>query len=300
MKVSEILGGSDGTLFSLEVFPPKVAYSVGDMTFQQHMSNIFDTVEHLKKYDPAFVSVTYNPEGKTRATSIPIAAIIKQRFGIEAVAHLTCIATPRDELRRTLDVLDYFDIDNILALQGDRPDGHVHASDCMNFASELVGEIRRHSHDFCIGVAGYPEGHPVCLDEDGCRDLATDLENLKFKVDQGADFCISQLFMDNGLFFDYVDRARKLGIDVPIIPGIMPVISKNVISIVKSLCGASIPEPLERRIADNIDDPAEVRAIGIEHAVEQCRGLMDRVPCIHFYTMDMWEPVEQIIDGLDR
>ncbi len=298
MKVSQILDGSDGTLFSLEVFPPKVAYSAEGMTFQQHMSNIFDTVEHLRKYDPAFVSVTYNPEGKTRATSIPVAAIIKQRFEIEAVAHLTCIATPRDELRRTLDVLDYFDIDNILALQGDRPDGYVHSSDCMNFASELVSEIRRHSHDFCIGVAGYPEGHQECM-ADGCRDLETDLSNFKYKVDQGADFCISQLFMDNDLFFDYVERARATGVEVPMIPGIMPVISRSVIGIVKSLCGASIPEALERRMDDNIDDPAEVRAIGIEHAIEQCRGLMDKVPCIHFYTMDMWEPVEEIIEGLD-
>ncbi|MCI0497542.1 MAG: methylenetetrahydrofolate reductase, partial [Thermoplasmata archaeon] len=171
MKVSEILENADRTLVSLEVFPPKVAHTPGGPTIQQHLSNIFDTVERLSRFEPAFVSVTYNPEGKTRATSIPVAAIIKQRFGIESVAHLTCIATPREDLRRTLDVLDYFDIDNILALKGDRPVDHVHDPSCMTYASELVTEVRRHGHDFCIGVAGYPEGHPECTGEDGRRDL---------------------------------------------------------------------------------------------------------------------------------
>lgn len=298
MKVSDILKAAEGPLISLEVFPPKVTYTPEGPTIQQHLSNIFDTVEHLGRYEPAFISVTYNPEGKTKATSIPVAAIIKQRFGIESVAHLTCIATPRDDLVRTLNVLDYFDIDNVLALQGDRPEGHVHDPSCLRYASELVAEIRRHSHDFCIGVAAYPEGHPVCVDGEGRRDLDRDVVHFRHKVDQGADFAITQLFLDNGHFHRYVARVRAAGVHIPIIPGIMPVINRNILGIVQRLCGASVPDGLARRIEDLRDDPAEVMEIGIDHAVRQCKNLVDRVPCIHFYTMDMWEPVERIIEGL--
>ncbi len=301
MKVSDILANADETLFSIEVFPPKVAYSKGSTPIQQHLSNIFETVEHLSKYDPAFVSVTYNPEGETRATSIPLAAIFKQRYGIESVAHLTCIATPRSEVAKTLDVLDYFDIDNILALRGDRPECGIPAmaeGECMEYAYELVEEINNHDHDFCIGVAGYPEGHPECLGEDSCRDIDGDLENFIHKVDKGVGFSITQLFLDNDHFFEYVARVRSAGVEIPIIPGIMPVINMSIIDIVEGLCGAAIPDDLRRRLVDNAEDPDEIRAIGIDHAIDQCKGLMGKVPCIHFYTMDMWRPVEAIIEAI--
>lgn len=298
MHVSDILDLAEGTRFSIEVYPPKTTGTSDDPSLQKHLSAIFDTVENLMKFDPAFISVTYNPEGKTRATSIPIAAIIKQRFGLESVAHLTCISMRADDLRRTLDVLEYFEIDNILALRGDKPTGYAPLPGGLEHASDLVGEIIRHDHGFCIGVAGYPEGHPECLNGGGERDLVYDLSNFRHKVMKGAHFSISQLFMENHLYFDFINRARAQGIDVPILPGIMPITDHLTLGIVRGLCGASIPPSLEQRVENNRDDPEEVMEIGIDQAVRQCKGLMDRVPCIHFYTMDKWQPTERIINEL--
>jgi len=297
MNVSKILGSAEETLLSLEVYPPKTAPTSHGPSIQKQLSNIFETVEHLMKYEPAFVSVTYNPEGGTKATSIPLAAILKQRFPIESVAHLTSIAMPRGELRRTLEVIDYFDIDNILALRGDRPRNFTPSPDGLMYASELVAAIREHKRDFCIGVAGYPEGHPECTFESGERDLERDLGHFKDKVSLGADFAITQLFLENQHYFDYVGRTRRMGMDIPILPGIMPIVNHNTLAIVTKLCGATIPVSLERKMNNNKDDPEELFAIGVDHAIKQCKGLLDRVPCIHFYTMDRWEPVETIIEG---
>lgn len=299
MFVSDILSSSDGTRFSLEVYPPKVvAGSPDDPSIQQHLSAIFDTVEHLLQYDPAFVSVTYNPEGKTRATSIPIAAIIKQRFKVESVAHLTCIATPRSEIAQTLDVLRYFNIENVLALRGDRPETADASCDGLDFASDLVKEITAHDHEFCIGVAGYPEGHPECLTNDSERDISRDLENFRSKIDQGATFAISQLFLENDPYFEFLFRAKKAGIDIPILPGIMAMTDLETIGIITGLCGASVPEHLRRKYESAKEDPSEMLEIGIDNAIQQCKGLMDKVPCIHFYTMDKWEPTQRIIESL--
>lgn len=298
MKVNEILEMSERTRFSLEVYPPKVVASGGGPPIQQQLSDIFETIEHLMRYDPAFVSVTYNPEGKTKATSIPLAAIIKQRFKVETVAHLTCIATARTDLAKTLDVLHYFDIENILALRGDRPKDFHPPEDKMEYACDIVSEIVEHEHDFCIGVAGYPEGHPECVGLYGDRDKAEDLKNFKNKVDKGAGFSITQLFLDNDAFFDFADRAKRTGMTIPVLPGIMPVINYDVVKIVEGLCGASIPQAMKKRLDDNKDDPKEIMEIGIEHSIQQCKGLMGKVPCIHFYTMDVWKPIERIIEGL--
>jgi methylenetetrahydrofolate reductase (NADPH) len=298
MDVASLLKQGKITRFSLETYPPKTSSGKGEPTLQEHLSKIFDTVEHLLPYKPLFVSVTYNPEGKTKSTSIPIASIIKQRFGIEALAHLTSLGIPRDEIPRTLDVLDYFDIHNVLALRGDLPKNRECEAGAMIHASDMVALIRKHRKDFCIAVAAYPEGHPECVDEKGARDLKKDLSYLKAKVERGAGFAITQLFMDNSKFFDFVDRAQKAGIDIPIIPGIMPLINYRNIRIVKSMTGATIPDSLVNKIECKKDDPAEIIEIGIEHAISQCKGLMDRVPCIHFYAMNMWEPTERIIKAL--
>jgi methylenetetrahydrofolate reductase (NADPH) len=298
MFVSDILKAADETRFSIEVYPPKTIPNPDEPSIQNHISAIFDTVEHLMKYDPIFISVTYNPAGKTKTTSIPIAAIIKQRFKVESVAHLTCIAMPPDELQRTLNVLEYFDIQNILALRGDIPEGVSSLPQGLQFASELVEAIGDRDHPFCIGVAGYPEGHPECVAEDGGRDLQKDLMNFQTKVGNGASFGITQLFLDNTFYFDYLNRVKKAGIDIPILPGIMPVTDTVTLDIVQKLCGASVPSSMKLKINNALDDPEEVKEIGIEQAVQQCKGLMDKVPCIHFYTMDKWEPVERILDQL--
>jgi methylenetetrahydrofolate reductase (NADPH) len=250
------------------------------------------------KYDPAFVSVTYNTDNLTKATSIPIAAIIKERFKIETVAHLTCINTPINELTRTFDVLEYFNIKNILALRGDLQTECGPGPNCLRYASDLVKEIQDRGLDISIGVASYPEGHPECVTENGERNLEMDRKILKLKIDQGADFSITQLFMDNSTFFNMTEHMKKARVRIPIIPGIMPIISKSNLKVVKNLTGAMVPNILVERIQNNIDDTDEVFEIGVEHAVGQCKELMDRVPCIHFYTMDTWEATDRIIREL--
>ncbi|MGA1821408.1 MAG: methylenetetrahydrofolate reductase [Thermoplasmatota archaeon] len=297
MRIDEILDQSDGTRFSLEVFPPKARAKQG-MKLQQRLSNIFDTIEILMRYDPAFVSVTYNTDNLTKATSIPLAAIIKERFKIETVAHLTCINTPLRELEKTFDVLEYFNISNILALRGDLQPQCPVDSECLRYASDLVRETRSRELGLSIGVACYPEGHPDCINEKGERDLGADRRNLINKINMGADFAITQLFLDNGVFFNMTDHLRKAGVDIPIIPGIMPIINRSNLKVVRNLTGASIPDSLSNRIRDNITDPEEVFEIGVEHAVRQCKELMDNVPSIHFYTMDTWEATDRIIREL--
>ena len=297
MKVSDILNGSEKTRFSLEVYPPKVA-AEENTPIQFQLSKIFETVERLLKYTPAFVSVTYNPEGKTKETSILLAAIIKQRFKVETVAHLTCIATSREYLSKTLDIIDYFDIKNILALRGDIPKDFTPSNNELIYASNLVEEIVRHKGNTGIGVACYPEGHVECLNQDGERDLDRDLFNFKLKVEKGADFAITQLFFENRLYFDFVGKARKIGIDVPIIPGIFPIFNYRNIQVITQLSGASIPKSLKMKIEKNREDPLEIKSIGIDYAVKQCKELIDNVSCIHFYTMDKWESVEAIIKAL--
>jgi methylenetetrahydrofolate reductase (NADPH) len=298
MDVVTLLQESKGTRFSLETYPPKTQKEKCGPSVQEHLSRIFDTVEHLLPYRPLFVSVTYNPQGKTKATSIPIASIIKQRFGIEALAHLTSIGTPRDEVPRTLDVLDYFDIQNVLALRGDLSPGMAVDPGSMCHAADMVSVIKKHRKDFCVGVACYPEGHPECRDELGERDLARDMAFFRAKVDRGAGFAITQLFLDNSRYFGFVQRARQSGIGIPIVPGIMPIVSYRNLRIVRDLCGVTVPSGLLQRLENCRDDGAEVMELGIEHAILQCKGLMDKAPCIHFYAMNMWEPAERIMKAL--
>jgi methylenetetrahydrofolate reductase (NADPH) len=294
MKVSDILNDSEKTRFSLEIYPPKVV-TIEKTPFQFQLSKIFETIERLQKYNPAFVSVTYNPEGKTKETSIPLAAIIRQKFKVETVAHLTCIATTKKDLSKTLNVIDYFGIKNILALRGDIPKGFKSDNNELLYASDLVEEIIKHNNNTGIGVACYPEGHVECLNQKGERDLDRDLLNFKLKVEKGADFAITQLFFENKFYFDFVDKTRKIGIDVPVIPGIFPIFNYRNIQAIAHLSGVSLPKSLRNKIGKNMEDPLEIKIIGIEHAVRQCKELIDKVPCIHFYTMDKSESVEAII-----
>jgi methylenetetrahydrofolate reductase (NADPH) len=258
--------------FSFEFFPPKNSEG-----FEQ----LFTTIGQLKSCQPSYVSVTFGAGGSTRAQTIELVGRIKREIGLESMAHLTCVGSSKEELRSILDTLQENGIHNILALRGDPPQGQEKFTKAENgfaYANELVEFIRKH-YDFCVGVAGYPEGHVECPDKN------VDLENLKKKVDAGADFIVTQLFFDNRFYFDFVERALTAGIKIPIIPGIMPVLNVKQTQRFTKMCGSTIPETLMKQLESFQDEPDTVRKIGIEHATVQCELLLQQeAPGIHFYT----------------
>ena len=285
MKISEILKRVCPA-FSFEFFPPK-----DDDGFDK----LFQTIDQLKRRPPAFVSMTYGAGGSTRAKTIDLVGRIKDEIGLESMAHLTCVGHSTDEIRSVLGDLRDRGVDNVLALRGDPPQGRtdfVKPQNGFGHASELVRFIRE-NFSFCIGVAGYPEGHVECPDK------MLDLEHLKRKVEAGADFIVTQLFFDNRFYFDFVDRLRGMGIDIPIIPGIMPILSLNQIKRFTKMCGATIPEDLVSRLESVQDDPEAVRQIGIKHATAQCeRLLLEGAPGIHFYTLNRSRATLSVLEHL--
>jgi len=286
MRISSLFG-EPRPVFSFEFFPPKSP--AGETA-------LLAAVERLRLLEPSFVSVTYGAGGSTRQKTVDIVTRIKRDFGIEAMAHLTCVGHSRDELRGILDHLRDSGVENILALRGDPPRGEtrfVPAANGFAYASELTAFIRAGS-DFCVGGACYPEGHTEC------RDLEQGVRHLRAKVDAGAEFLITQLFYDNTDYFAFLERARGAGITVPILPGIMPITDGPQIQRIAQLCGARIPEPLRGNLlaAAGTD---EAERIGVEWAVRQCRALLaGGAPGIHFYTLNKSPATAAILAELRR
>ncbi|MGC4063717.1 MAG: methylenetetrahydrofolate reductase [NAD(P)H] [Polyangiaceae bacterium] len=260
---------------SFEFFPPKDEAGV---------EQLFRTVAELTEQTPAYVSVTYGAGGSTRRLTVDLVRRIKAETGIEAMAHLTCVGMTKDELAQVLEQLAEAKIDNILALRGDPPKGSsefVAPKGGFVHAEELVAYIRERFPEICIGVAGYPERHPEA------KDFASDLLALKGKCDAGADFVVTQLFFDDRDFLAYVERARALGIEAPIVPGIMPITNVSQIKRFTAMCGAHVPARLLAQLEAVQDNPDAVRAMGVAHAVEQCERLLrSGVPAIHLYTLN--------------
>lgn len=271
--------------FSFEFFPPKT---------EEGMERLFATVAALKAHDPTYVSVTYGAGGSTRRLTVELVGRIKREAGIETMAHLTCVGATREEIRQVLDELRGRGIENVLALRGDPPKGErVFAAPEGGFAhaSELV-EFIRSRYSFTLAAACYPEKHLEA------PDLETDLRHLKHKVDAGVDFLITQLFYDNADYFSFVRRARAIGIDRPIVPGIMPIENVAQIKRITAMCGAKIPPQLLGRL-EAAPSEAEARAIGIAHATDQCRALLAAdAPGIHFYTLNRSRATVEILDAI--
>lgn len=272
--------------FSFEFFPPKT-----DEAFDA----LVDTIRELQKLHPTFVSVTHGAGGSTGRRTIDVVAKAKGELGQESMAHLTCVGSTVEEIRDVLDELQARGIENVLPLRGDPPAGtEVFEKTPGGFgnANELVSFIRER-YDFCLGVAGYPEGHQEA------PDLDTDLANLKRKVDAGADFIITQLFFDNRFYWDFVERATAIGITIPIIPGIMPILNVDQIKRFTRMCGASIPTTLLEQLEAVHDDSAAVHLLGVEHATQQCRELLEGgAPGIHFYTLNRSSSTRNIFQNL--
>ncbi len=274
MKISQLFGRG-GPVVSFEFFPPKTAEGV---------EQLYKTVEELRPCRPSFVSVTYGAGGSTRDRTLELVSRIERELGITTMAHLTCVGSTRDEIRETLRRLHDGGIRNILALRGDPPKGETEfkpVAEGFRYASELVAFVREQPWDFCIGAACYPEGHIET------RNLETDLANLQKKVACGVDFLVSQLFFDNEDFRAFVRRARSAGIEVPIVPGLMPVTNVNQTERFTQMCGSRIPQELYRRLRVVANDPAAVVATGVQWAVDQGRALLrDGAPGLHFYTLN--------------
>ncbi len=285
MRIRELLSCGRPSI-SFEFFPPK-----DDAGFD----NLLKTMASLRDLRPTYISVTYGAGGSTRTRTLDVVSRIKRDFGIEAMAHLTCVGSSRQELGEVLDHLDRSGVENVLALRGDPPRGaerfEAHP-DGFHYANELTRYIRER-HTFCVAGACYPEKHPEAVS------FSADLEHLKRKVEAGAEFLITQLFFDNRLYFDFVHEARSVGIGVPILPGIMPITNVAQVERFTNMCGASIPERLLEELRDIKDDPAAVLSLGVAHATAQCLDLLQRgAPGIHFYTLNKSPATRTILMAL--
>ena len=286
MRIRDRLASGQPTV-SFEFFPPKTAAGV---------EALFATIADLREFAPTFVSVTYGAGGSTRDLTIDLVTRIKREAGIEAMAHLTCVGHGREELRATLRQLAAGGVENIMALRGDPPRGtteFVRHPDGFGYGCELIAFIKEDPEfDFCLGGACYPEKHIEASDHD------VDLANLGEKVAAGVDFLVTQLFFDNAHYFAFVERARAAGIDLPIVPGIMPVTNVAQIERFTTMCGATIPQELRAILADCRDEEAVVAA-GIDWATAQCRDLLARgAPGLHFYTLNRSRATAEIVRNL--
>ena len=287
MRIDEIIAGSSEPIFSFEFFPPKS---------DEGERNLRTALEALRPLQPAFASVTYGAGGSTRDRTLEIVTWLKQDLGIEAMAHLTCVGASREELRGILDQTVAAGIENVLALRGDPPRGqtswepHPHG---FHYSTELTGLIASAYPSVAIGAACFPEVHPEAID------MASDLRYLRAKVDAGASFLITQLFFDNELYFRFVDEARSVGIDVPILPGIMPITNVSQIKTITGMCKASIPDGLLEQLNTRADDPEAAVEFGVSYATLQCAELLARgAPGIHFYTQNRSPATRAILSTL--
>jgi len=285
VKITDILA-KDKPCFSFEFFPPKN---------DEGVAALMDTAAALVPLRPAFVSVTYGAGGSTRERTIDVVKAMKRELGLEAMAHLTCVGASPKNLRDVLAELQSAGIDNVLALRGDPPRGadrFVPALDGLAYASELV-EIIEADFDFCVGGACYPEKHPEAVD------FATDLRNLQTKVEAGAKFLITQLFFNNEQYYLFVERARRNGIDVPIIPGIMPITNADQVRRFTEMCGATIPLKLRAELEARRDQPEAILDLGVAYATLQCVDLLSAgVPAIHFYTLNKSPATRAVVSAL--
>jgi methylenetetrahydrofolate reductase (NADPH) len=287
MRIDERLAGG-GPCFSFEFFPPKT---------DQGERNLGRALAELSRLEPDFVSVTYGAGGSTeqKTKTVDIVSHIKADYGLEAMAHFTCVGATVDDLRGTLDRMRQAGIQNVLALRGDPPAGQDEwtATDGgLSYSRELI-ELIRDEYQFCIGAACFPETHIHAETPE------SDLRYAREKVDAGARFLITQLFFDNQLYYDFVARARDAGIDVPIIPGIMPITDAGQIKRFTSMCGARIPDSLLHELELRADQPEAVAEMGVAYASLQCADLLaNGAPGVHFYTLNKSHSTRAILGAL--
>jgi methylenetetrahydrofolate reductase (NADPH) len=286
MRIDEIIAADGDPVFSFEFFPPKT---------EDGERNLYDALEALRPLEPAFVSVTWGAGGSTREKTIEIVTNIRARHELEAMAHFTCVGATVEDLHGALRQMRDAGIDNVLTLRGDPPRGQerfVATEGGLSYASELTA-LAAADYDFCLVGACYPEVHPEAPDRE------TDLANLRLKVEAGVRVLVTQLFFDNEAYFGFVDDARAAGIDVPIVPGIMPITNAEQIKRFTQLCGATIPAPLLDALDQRREDADAVVDLGVAYATLQCAELLARgAPGIHFYTLNRSPATRAILSAL--
>lgn len=312
MKVIDHINSSKETIFSFEILPPLKGQNIGE---------IYQTIDSLMEYKPPFVNVTYHREEvvykqmpgglleqkviKKRPGTVGICAAIQNKYKIDAVPHILCGGFNREDTENALIDLNFLGIENVLALRGDsikgetyfkpEKDGHTYAKDLVKQIYEMNEGIyldedlqNRTPSNFCVGVAGYPEKHFEA------PSLNNDIAHMKTKIEAGAEYITTQLFFDNDKYFQYVDKCRSAGINVPIIPGIKPIATKKHLSILPHFFHVDLPDDLVKAVED-CKDNKEVRQVGIEWAINQCKELKKAgVPVLHFYSMGKVDNIESI------
>lgn len=317
MKVVDHLKNANGkTLFTIEILPPLKG---------ENINNLFKNIDPLMEFKPPFIDVTYHREEfvfkkkegglleksttRKRPGTVGICAAIQNHYKVDTVPHIICGGFSKEETENALIDLHFLGVDNVLVLQGDaikteskfvpEPDGH-------RYASELLGQVVNMNQgrymdedldkpaptNFCIGVAGYPEKHF------NAPNLKSDLKYLKLKVDMGAEYVVTQMFFDNKKYFEFVDKCREVGINVPIIPGIKPITGKSQLTVLPKTFHIDLPEDLADAI-ENSKDNVAVKEVGIEWCIQQSRELMKAgVPTLHFYSMGKSDPIYRIAKAL--
>jgi methylenetetrahydrofolate reductase (NADPH) len=288
MRIDERIAADAEPSFSFEFFPPRT---------DEGERNLGRALAELSRLSPTFVSVTYGAGGSTteKRKTVDIVRHLKRDYGLEAMAHFTCVGAAVGQLREMLDTMRDAGIENVLALRGDPPRGQEEWTPTeggLSYSRELI-ELIRDEYDFAIGAACFPEVHIHAVDAE------SDLRYMKEKVDAGARFLITQLFFDNQSYYDFVGRARDMGIDVPIIPGIMPITDFGQIKRITGMCGAVIPDRLLRELELRGDQPGAVTDLGVAYATLQCADLLaNGAPGIHFYTLNRSPATRAILSAL--
>jgi len=286
MNFAEYFSRDDAPVISFEVFPPKS---------DKAMESLQRVLPRLAALEPSYMTVTYGAMGTTRVRTVEVASLIQDEHELECACHLTCVGATKDQIEAQLEHIHDRGLRNIVALRGDPPRGQDEFKAVpggFSYANELV-EFLREDGRFGIAVAGYPEKHLEA------PDMATDLANLKRKIDAGGQIVITQLFYDNADYFRFVEETREIGIEVPIVPGLLPIQSLPQIEKLAGMCGAKIPEELRQRLAAGGEDADAVRQAGIDWCIEQSRDLLARgAPGIHYYVLNRASNMEAIFEAL--
>jgi methylenetetrahydrofolate reductase (NADPH) len=285
MKISELFEKQHKT-FSFEFFPPK--------TFKSAVG-FGRSIERLAELEPDFISVTYGAGGSTQEKTFDLIDYIQNKMGLTSMCHYTCVGATKEKIAADLDHLYEHNIENLMLLRGDAPEGQESFKDQeFQYSTDLI-EFAGKQDRFCIGAAGYPEGHQEA------KDLDFDLERLKEKFQKGADFVCTQMFLDNDYFYHYMKKVREKGIENRIIPGLIPITNYKNIKKFAEMCGSAIPEHVQERFEPIKHDSDKVYQRGIDLAIEQAEDLLKAgAPGIHFYTLNKYQPIKDIYDSLPK